>query len=75
MSTISDSVAAVSVGYFGPAAKKFLERQTAAHMNGMAFDTVQKKDLAELAKWVNISGALIIDKGKAKELAEKIAGL
>ena len=75
MSMISDAVVAVSVNYFGPAARKFLERQTLSHMNGMSFDALQKSDLPVLAKWINSSGALIIDKTKAKELSEKIAAL
>ena len=75
MSVISDNIVALSVNYFGPAARKFLERQTISHMNGLPFDKLEKKDLADMAKWINISGALIIDKAKAKELSEKIAAL
>ena len=75
MSMLSDKVAALAVNYFGPAARKFLERQTAAHMHGIAFDDLQKKDLAELAKWINVSGSLIIDKPKAKELSDKVVAM
>ncbi len=75
MSILSDKVAALSVNYFGPAARKFLERQTTAHMNGIAFDDLQKNDLAELAKWINVSGSLIIDKVKAKELSDKVVSM
>ena len=75
MSIVSDSVAALAVNYFGPAARKFLERQTITHLNGMVFDTLQKKDLPELANWINVSGSLIIDKNKARELADKVARL
>ena len=70
MSILSDKVAALSVNYFGPAARKFLERQTTAHIHGIAFD-----DLAELAKWINVSGSLIIDKVKAKELSDKVVSM
>ena len=75
MSVTSDAVVALCVNYLGPAARKFLERQTLAHMKVISFDAIQKSDLPELAKWINISGALIIDKAKAKELSEKIASL
>lgn len=75
MSEISEKVTKIGVNYLGPAAKTFFERQTKAHMGGLPFDEVEKDNLLDLSKWVNISGSLIIQKDKAKELADKIAAL
>jgi hypothetical protein len=75
MSDISEKVLALSTQYLGPAARIFLERQTKAHMNGLSLDAIEKKDLPELSRWVNISASLIIDKNKAKDLADKIGSL
>lgn len=75
MSLISDKILALSLEYLGFAAKKLLERQASQHMNGLAFESLQTEDLPEFSKWVRISAGLIIDKEKAKELAEKILAL
>jgi len=72
MSQLSEKVLATSVQYLGPAARMFLERQTKYHLDGLAFDDLQPAHLPVLAKWVNISAGLIIDKTKAQELSEKI---
>jgi hypothetical protein len=73
--SLSEQVTAIAVGYLGPAARIFLERQTKSHMNGLAFASLEKKHLPELQKWVMISAALLIDKAKAKELSERISAL
>jgi hypothetical protein len=75
VSALSEKALAVSVEYLGPAAKVFLERQTKWHMNGLAFDALEQKHLAEFAKWVGISAALVVDAAKAKELSEKIGAI
>jgi hypothetical protein len=75
MSALSEQVLSLSIQYLGPAAKRFLERQTTSHMNGLSFDSLEKQHLTELAKWIEISGSLIIDKQKAQELSKKIKGL
>ena len=72
MSQLSEEVLKVSVQYLGPAARNFLERQTQAHLKGLAFNDLKKTDLPELARWVSTSASLIIDKKKAEELADKI---
>lgn len=69
MSALSDKVLGIAVGYLGPAAQMFLERQTSAHINGLAFTDLQAEHLAQLAEWTEISAGLIIDKTKAAELA------
>jgi hypothetical protein len=69
MSAYSDETIKVTQKYLGPAAKTFLERQARSHMNGLDLNNLQKEHMAELAKWVGISAGLLIDKGKAAELA------
>ena len=75
MSALSEKALTISVEYLGPAAKVFLERQTKWHMDGLGFDDLEPKHVAEFAKWVGISGALVIEPAKAKELADKIAAI
>lgn len=72
MSDLSDKILKTTINYIGPAALKFLERQTLSHMNGLKFSDIERKHLPELAKWVNISAGLVIDKTKAYELSNKI---
>jgi hypothetical protein len=75
MSQLSQQIETIATQYLGPAARKFLERQTITHMNGLSFDSIAQGHLAELAKWVEISAGLVIDKASAAELAGKIKTL
>ncbi|HEY3375183.1 MAG TPA: hypothetical protein VGK02_08995 [Candidatus Aquicultor sp.] len=75
MSDIGEKVVAVASRYMGPAARRFIERQTSSHMNGLAIDNITPAHLPELAKWVEISAGLVMDKAKAAELANKIKSL
>jgi hypothetical protein len=75
LTEISDKVLKLTITYIGPASQKFLERQTVSHMNGLAFNTIEKKHIPELAKWVQVSGGLLIAPAKAKDLADKIQSL
>ena len=75
MSDLSEKVTTIAVGYLGPAARVFLERQTKAHLNGLSFADLEKKHLPELQRWVMISASLLIDKGKAKEFSDYIGKL
>ena len=75
MSDLSEKILKMTANYIGPAAPRFLERQTTSHMNGLNFADIEKKHLPELSKWVNISAGLVIDKTKAAELANKIAAI
>jgi hypothetical protein len=69
MSLYSDEAIKVAQKYLGPAAKTFLERQTRSHMSGLELSDLGQGQMADLAKWVEISAGLLIDKTKAKELA------
>jgi hypothetical protein len=75
LTELSEKVLKLTTNYIGPAAQRFLERQTTSHMNGLQFNTIEKQHLTELAKWVNISAGLVIDKAKAQELANKILAI
>lgn len=72
MSALSDKVLQIAVGYLGPAAQTFMERQATSHLGGLSFADLQPSHLSELANWVEISAGLIIDKAKATELAAMI---
>ena len=72
ITALSEAVLAESIKYLGPAAKRFLERQTKFHLDGLEFDSLSPQHIPELAKWVDISAQLLIEKGKAAELSEKI---
>ena len=72
MSDVSEKVLAITVQVLGPASRRFLERQTKFHMNGLEFDAVTREQLPELAKWVGISAQLIVDEKKAAMLADMI---
>jgi hypothetical protein len=69
MSQCSDEAVKVAQKYLGPAAKTYLERQTRSHMNGLELNDLQRGQMADLAKWVETSAGLLIDKPKTKELA------
>jgi hypothetical protein len=75
MSQLSESVLKETTVYLGPASKKFLERQTQAHLNSLQFDNLEKQHIDELAKWVGISAGLLIGKDKAEDLVKKIRQL
>jgi len=75
VSTYSNMVLTITTEYIGPSSKAFLDRQTRAHMGGLSFDSIEKTQLPELAKWVNVSAGLLIGKDKAQALADRIARL
>lgn len=72
---LSDQILQMSTGYLGPAAKKFLDRQCKAHLGIDNLDAISPDKIPELAKWINVSAGLIIDKDKAKELSDKVSTL
>ena len=74
MSAISDKVIAISKPYFGPATESFLSRQCKGHLK-IDVAELNESHLKDLARWVESSGALIMDAAKAAEVATKIAKL
>ncbi len=69
---LPDKLTVVANIYLGPAAGVFLERQTKRHMKGLDFHAIEPRHVQELAKWVNISAGLLIDKQKAQELSRQL---
>ena len=69
MTTYSEEAIKITQKFLGPAAKSFLERQTRSHMNGLDLNNLERAQLPELAKWVQTSAGLLIEKPKAAELA------
>ena len=72
MTETAAQVLEAAVEYFGPATEVFLQRQSKFHLNNIDFKNLKREHLPELAKWLRISGALIIDKIRAQELSEKV---
>ncbi|HPB67906.1 MAG TPA: hypothetical protein PLT76_01455 [Candidatus Omnitrophota bacterium] len=60
--------------YFGADTKRFLDRQIECHINKTA-QTLDYSDREMLAKWIRISGGLILSKEEAEELSAKILTL
>ncbi|EJG06039.1 hypothetical protein Metli_0061 [Methanofollis liminatans DSM 4140] len=72
MNLLSKRVLDITTEYLGPGAERFLERQTRSHMDGVEFSAIQRSDMPDLIKWVNISAGLLIGKERAAELTEKL---
>jgi hypothetical protein len=70
--TVYEGIVSVSKPYFGPATEQFIARQCQLYLKIEASD-LSKTHLAELAKWVEVSGTRFLDEAKSKELAGKIA--
>jgi hypothetical protein len=75
MSTVSEQVLQVSLNYLGPAARKFLERQTTSHMEGLRFDDISSEHLPQLSWWIHASSKLVIDSARAKEFSDRVAAI
>ncbi len=72
--TLKDEMMKVAVEYMGPAAERFMKRQVKSHLN-KTLTTISKEDLPELAKWIEISAGLLIDKEEAKQFKQEIKAL
>ena len=68
-----DEVVSVSKTYLGPATEQFLVRQ--CKILKLDARSITSRDLAALAKWVEIGAGMVMDAGKAKELALKVKSL
>jgi hypothetical protein len=72
MTEVAKEVLDLAIEYFGPATEVFLQRQSKFHLNNVDFKNLKREHLPELAKWLRISGALIIDRLRAQELSERV---
>jgi len=64
----------LSKDYLGPAAQRFIDRQVTQHLK-KELGSLTPSDLGDLAKWINVSAGLLIDKSKAQELSDKVKNL
>ncbi len=69
-----DSVVAACRPYLGEQSDAFLSRQCVFHLQ-TAPKNVGRDDIGELARWAEISGALLIGRDKAKEMRKDIEAL
>lgn len=69
-----EQVVAACKPHLGAQTESFLSRQCVFHLH-MAPKDVTKDDVPELARWAEISGALIIGKDKAREMRKQIEAL
>jgi len=69
--TVYEKVVATSKTYLGPATESFIGRQCKSHLNKQP-DQLMAADLEALAMWIEIGAGLVMDKGKATELAGKV---
>lgn len=73
MTDTAEKVLAISIEYLGPAAQKFLDRQTKGHMEELAFELIEPFHLEKLSFWIGVSSKLLIGKDKSAEFAKKVA--
>jgi hypothetical protein len=72
--SLYDRVITVARPYLGLVTEQFVARQCTAHLQ-VDPRALGPGHLLELAKWVEISGALVMDRAKAAELRDKILDL
>jgi len=69
-----EKVVSVAKTYLGPATESFISRQCKSHLKKEP-GQLMASDLAALAKWMEVGAGLVMDQGKATELAKKVASL
>ncbi len=72
--TLYEKAIALSKPYLGPATESFIDRQCKTRLK-IEPPQLMATQLAELSKWVGVGAGLIMDQGKANELAAKVAAL
>jgi hypothetical protein len=72
--TLYEKAVALSKPYLGPATESFIDRQCKTRLK-IEPSQLMTTQLAELSKWVGVGAGLIMDQGKANELAAKVAAL
>ncbi len=71
---VYEKVVLVSKTYLGPATESFIARQCKSHLKKDPA-ALLTSDLATLAKWMEISGSLLMEQSKAAELSKQIASI
>lgn len=75
MNQMAEKLVAEASRYLGPEARRFLERQTSHLEGGVTLDNIGPKDMEKFLWWINVSGKLIMDKEKVKELCAKLGDI
>lgn len=71
--SLYEQVVGISKPYLGPAAEQFIARQ--CKLLRIEAPSLANENLAALAKWMEVGAKLVMDEGKAKELASKVKAL
>ena len=71
--SLYDRVVQTGKPYLGPATEKFIARQ--CKLLRVDAPALVNENLAALAKWVEVGAKIVMDEGKAKELASKVKAL
>ena len=72
--SLYDEVVSLGKPYLGMVTDQFMARQCKFHLK-IRPQELSESHLEELARWVEISAGLIMDKEKAKELKDRIVSL
>jgi len=75
MSETAKKVLEIAVEYLGPAAAKFLNRQTESHMDNLPFRLIDSANIEKLSFWIGVSGKLVLDKDRAEEFKNRVKAL
>ena len=68
--SLYDQVVQVSKPYLGPATEQFIARQ--CKLLKIDASSMTSQNLAALSKWMESGAKLVMDEGKAKELASRV---
>ena len=72
---VYDQAVTITSDYLGPAARRFIDRQIAFHLD-KAPEKLNRKDLPQLAEWVKVSIAVLTeDKQMVDEFSQRIVNL
>lgn len=74
MASVYDQVLGICQKYLSKDSQKFLDRQIKSHLNKKPAD-IDAGDTAELAKWSQVSGGLLVGNTRAEQMAKEIVAL
>lgn len=74
MTEVASAVVEIAEHYLGFAAREYLDRQCRLHLD-KPLNELQLSDVEELARWVNNTAPLIMDREESKELVDEISAL
>jgi hypothetical protein len=71
--SLYDRVVQTGKPYLGPATEQFIARQ--CKLLRVDAPALANENLVALAKWVEVGAKMVMEEGKAKELASKVKAL